>query len=107
MSGSARASAPTAAAELERRGSRARLLALEAPMAAEPLLFVAGLYAVQANVAESFESAHSRLPFSGRLGEDVGRFGDEIREVLDYAVRSGPAPLAEAASSRRNDSRST
>ena len=104
MSKTAGASVPPASAELERRASRARLLAGEAMTAGEPLRFAAGLYAAQARAAEAIDEAHARRPLSGRLLDDCGRFEREAREVLRYVSDCGPAPLAEAASSRRGES---
>jgi formate dehydrogenase maturation protein FdhE len=103
----ARPSTPPASAELERRAARAQHLAGEAPKAGEPLRFAAGLYAVQARAANALEAAHAKQPLSGRLSDDCERFEDEARAILRYVSDSAPAPLAEAASSRRNDSAPT
>jgi FdhE protein len=71
---------------------------------AEPLRFAAGLYAVQARAADAIDDAHARRPLTGRLVEDAERFENEAREILRQVSRTGPAPLAESASSRLRDS---
>jgi formate dehydrogenase maturation protein FdhE len=93
--------------ELERRAARARLLAREAPKVSEPLLFAAGLYAVQAKAAEALDAAHVKQPLSGRLGDDGERLDDGARAVLRYVSESAPEPLAEAAASRRDEPAAT
>jgi formate dehydrogenase maturation protein FdhE len=103
----ARPSTAPASAELERRAARAQHLAREAPTAGEPLLFAAGLYAVQARVANALEAAHAEQTLSGRLEDDCERFENEARVILSYVSDSAPTPLAEAAASRRNDSDAT
>jgi FdhE protein len=103
----AAASAPPVATELGRRAARATLLAAEAPAAAEPLRFAAGLYGVQARVAEAFESMHALRPLSGHLDDDAERVLGQAPEILGYAAGSGPAILAEDAQSRLEDLPST
>jgi len=107
VSGPAKASVPPASLELERRAARARLLAREAPKSSEPLLFAAGLYAVQAKAADALEGAHAKRPLSGRLAEDGERLDDAARDILSYVSDSAPGPLAEAAAVRRDESGET
>ena len=104
MSGSANPSAPPASQALGRRGERARLLADQAPKAAEALRFAASLYAAQAGAADAIEATHAKHPLSGRLAEDSGRIEGEAREILRCVSETGPAPLADAARSRILDS---
>jgi FdhE protein len=93
--------------ELERRAARARLLAREAPMACEPLLFAAGLYAVQATAAGALDSAHGNRPLSGRLADDGERLDGGARAILQYVAEAAPEPLAEAAAFRRDEPAAT
>jgi len=107
VSALARPSSPPAAAELARRAARAERLAVEAPGAAAPLRFAAGLYVAQARASEAIEALHVRRALSGRLYEDAERIAGPAATVLSYAVDAGPAGLAAAARSRRDELSST
>jgi Protein involved in formate dehydrogenase formation len=91
------------AAAFERRAARAEALAREAEAAGEPLRFAAGLNRVQARMAASLVAAHEDGPLSGRLGEDAGRVVERRDALLDFAARSGPEGLAEAARTRAGE----
>ena len=107
MTGATAPSVAGASAELDRRAARAALLAVESPVARGALLFAAGLYSAQALAARAIEAAHAERPLSGRLGDDHERLMNETNALLEHGFRSAPAALAEAASSRRSDSRET
>jgi FdhE protein len=71
------------------------------------LNFAAGLYRVQGKSAERIASHSREKPLTGRLPEDAEALLPAIAPVLDFAARSGPEPLAEAARARSKDADST
>ncbi len=95
------------AAEFERRAIRAEQLAESAEPAREPLLFVAALCRAQCTAALSLEEAQLSRPFTGRLADDAARVASLVTPVLQAAVESGPAPLAELARARMADEPAT
>jgi formate dehydrogenase maturation protein FdhE len=103
----AAADVSSVSSELERRGARAELLSGESSLAQEPLLFVAGLYRVQARAAQALEALHAERPCSGRLEEDADRVLVPAAAILRYAADSGPEALSEDARSRKRDLPST
>jgi formate dehydrogenase accessory protein FdhE len=95
------------ASEFERRAARADLLAGQTPTAQEFLKFAAGLFRVQARMAEAIEVLHAERSFSGHLGEEADRFLDEASAILRYAAEAGPEALAGDARARQKDLAST
>lgn len=94
-------------AEFERRAARAERLAGQTPAAEEPLRFAAGLYRAQGRAAAAIAAAHADEALSGHLGEDAGRFDDQVSVILRYAAEAGPGALSEDARSRQGDLPST
>jgi FdhE protein len=82
--------------QFERRAERAELLAPGAPSAEAPLLFAAGLFRAQAEMARALTSASPSLE---QMLEPLLRAATPL---LRHAER-GPEPLAEAARSRLDD----
>ena len=82
---------------------RAESLSSHAPAAEAPLRFAAGLYRVQAQIAEAIEITHGEAPLRGHLNEDAERLLPRLSAILDYAAREGPALLAEEARKRQSD----
>jgi FdhE protein len=79
-----------AAAAFARRAARAGSLAPAPADPAEPLVFAAGLYAAQAELAGALDS----LELAGALELDLPRFRPRLAGILDHAERSGPPGLA-------------
>jgi formate dehydrogenase maturation protein FdhE len=96
-------SAKSPAAEFERRGKRAELLAREAEAAREPLLFASALCREQSTAALSIEEAHLSRPLTGRLSEDLSRVLPLLAPVVMMAAERGPEELAMAAGNRRSE----
>jgi formate dehydrogenase maturation protein FdhE len=78
----------TVAETLERRAARAALLAHDSSNAAV-LVFAAGLYRAQAEVA----AALARGALTGSLEEDLGALRGPIDAIVRYAGESGPPGL--------------
>jgi len=95
------------AQEFERRAARAELLARPGAAAEGPLAFAAGLYRVQARVADTLESGHASQPLSGHLAEDVEALLASSSAVLRYVAEEGPEELAQQARERQKDLPST
>ena len=91
----------------ERRAVRADRLAGEAPVAAAPLRFAAGLYRAQGSAAARIEAENAARPFSGHPDRDVDRFLEPVREVARFAAREAPTPLSVAAGIRAEEDDST
>jgi len=89
--------------DFERRAARAERLASEAPAAAEPLRFVAGLYRVQARVASAVAATHALEPLTGKLAADLDRLADPGPPIFRYAAEEGPELLSEQARQRQAD----
>jgi formate dehydrogenase maturation protein FdhE len=90
---------PVAAAFLK-AADRAEALAVESDVAREPLRFAAGLYRVQAEVAQAVQALHARSPLSGRLQVDAARLVEPLRLVHRHAAEVAPEPLAAVARER-------
>jgi FdhE protein len=103
----AAADSSAAAKEFDRRAARAELLAAESAAASDPLRFAAGLYRVQSAVAGAIEAAASSGGLTGHLDRDLSALEPAIPAVLEFAVLSGPAPLAAEAEGRLEDDSST
>src|SRR5262245_7870925 len=78
----------TVAATLERRAARAQQLA-ESSTDAAPLVFAAGLYRAQAEVA----SALAGRTLSGVLDEDLPGFVRALEAIAAFAGTQGPPGL--------------
>jgi FdhE protein len=87
-----------------RCAERASELAETSETAQAPLAFAAGLYRVQGKIADAIAVVRG---LTGAFGEDFGRFGDCLGEVLGYVAESGPGPLAEEARVRAADAASS
>jgi FdhE protein len=74
----------------ERRATRAALLADDSINAAA-LVFAAGLYRVQAQVAAAL--AGPGVTLSGSLEQDLGAFHGKLDAVVRYAAENGPPGL--------------
>src|SRR5450756_1945320 len=96
-------SAKSPAAEFERRGKRAELLAREAEAAREPLLFASALCREQSTAALSMEEALLSRPLTGRLSEDLSRVLPLLALVVRMAAERGPEELAMAAGNRQSE----
>jgi FdhE protein len=95
------------ASEFERRAARAEELARQAPAAAEPLRFAAGLYRAQARAGADLETDHAAEPLTGHGGRDAGRIVERAGPILRHAAEAGPPELAAQARSRLADSPET
>ena len=87
-------------ADLEKRASRAEMLAREAEAARDPLMFVAALFRADAEVAKRLETQS----FTGALAEDVQRAWPAMRHLLHTIADRAPEALADEARARGNDS---
>jgi formate dehydrogenase accessory protein FdhE len=90
---------PVAAAFLK-AADRAQALAGESTVAQEPLLFAAGLYRAQAEVAAGIQALHAKSPLSGRLEVDSPRLVEPLRRMHQHAAEQAPPPLAAVARER-------
>jgi formate dehydrogenase maturation protein FdhE len=93
-------------ASFARRAARAEALTATASSSEEPLRFAAGLYRAQARVAVAIAALHAERPLTGRLGQDVDRFAEALRDLLRFAADNGPAGLADEARTRASEERS-
>jgi formate dehydrogenase maturation protein FdhE len=98
--------AKSPAAEFERRGQRAELLARETDSAREPLLFASALCREQSTAALAVEQAHLSRPLTGRLAEDATRILPLLAPVVRIAAERGPEDLAAQARHREGEERS-
>lgn len=96
-------SAAGAADAFDRRAERAESLARSSKAAADPLRFAAGLLRVQARVARALEREQALRPFSGRLGDDLERSIEALRDVPRFAAARGPRSLAAEAAARAGE----
>ena len=78
-----------------------------APAAEEPLRFAAGLYRVQARMAQAVERAHGERRLTGHLDDDADRLLDLVPPLLGYAAEEGPELLSALARDRQNELSST
>ncbi len=87
----------TLRARFGRRSDRAQALASVSAAGREPLLFVAGLFGAQRQLAEVIEQTHLLRPLSGRLEDDFPLFAADLPVVVAFAAERGPPGLREDA----------
>jgi hypothetical protein len=92
-------------AAFARRAARAEGLAALSSPAAAPLAFASGLFRAQGALATEIARAHVDRPLSGHPEDDLDGRTEDLDALLRFAVKAGPAPLAEAAQTYLTDSR--